>query len=155
MVKIVRGDRVARLGRLALGCTAVIFDPSGSRVLLTQRADNHKWCLPGGHMEPGESAEEACLRETFEETGLKIKVTRLIGVYSDPHQLVEYADGNRYHSVVLSFAATIESGEPGTSDEVLKSGFFLWKEIETMDVMQSTYERLVDALEARPQTFVR
>lgn len=133
----------------------MIFDDSGRRVLLTQRADNGKWCLPGGQMEPGESAEEACIREIFEETGLEISVGRLIGVYSDPHLLVEYADGNRYHVLGLSFAAAIKAGQPGTSDEVLQSGFFFPEEMDDMDVMQSTRERVDDALAEATETFVR
>jgi ADP-ribose pyrophosphatase YjhB (NUDIX family) len=44
-----------------LGCSAAIFDERG-RILLTRRADNGQWCLPGGRMESGESAAEACER---------------------------------------------------------------------------------------------
>ena len=50
-------------------------------------------------MDPGESVTEACAREVWEETGLQGRVGKLIGVYSDPHQLVEYADSNRFRSL--------------------------------------------------------
>jgi ADP-ribose pyrophosphatase YjhB (NUDIX family) len=106
-------------------------------------------------MEAGESAEEACAREILEELGVEIEVGRLIGVYSDPNLLVEYADGNRYHVVGLSFAATIVAGQPGTSDEVLRSGFFLPEEMDSMEVMRTTRDRVTDALVGSSKTFVR
>jgi ADP-ribose pyrophosphatase YjhB (NUDIX family) len=55
------------------------------RILLTQREDSAVWCLPGGAVEDGESLEQAAARETFEETGLQVRLTRLVGVYSQPH----------------------------------------------------------------------
>ena len=50
-------------------------------------------------MDSGESAVETCTREVLEETGLHVQVGRLIGVYSNPHRLIEYADGNRFQHV--------------------------------------------------------
>lgn len=52
------------------------------RVLLTKRDDFHVWCLPSGGVDWGETISDAVLRETREETGLEIKLTRLVGVYS-------------------------------------------------------------------------
>ena len=46
---------------------------------------NH-WALPGGHIEYGESAEEAVVREVEEETGLTTEILKLVGVYSDPNR---------------------------------------------------------------------
>lgn len=68
MPQIIYGERAGRLGRLAVGCSATIFDETRQKVFLTRRSDNGKWCLPGGQMEPGESAVEACQREVAEET---------------------------------------------------------------------------------------
>lgn len=52
------------------------------KVLLTRREDFEVWCLPSGGVEEGESLAEAALRETKEETGVDVELTRLVGVYS-------------------------------------------------------------------------
>ena len=55
MTQVLYGERIGKQGKIRLGCSAAIFDERG-RILLTRRADNNQWCLPGGGMEPGESA---------------------------------------------------------------------------------------------------
>jgi 8-oxo-dGTP pyrophosphatase MutT (NUDIX family) len=52
------------------------------KILLTQRNDFETWILPSGGVEDGESLAQAAIRETKEETGLDIELTRLVGVYS-------------------------------------------------------------------------
>lgn len=52
------------------------------KILLTKREDFEIWCLPGGGVEEGESLAEAAIRETKEETGVDVELTRLVGVYS-------------------------------------------------------------------------
>ncbi len=155
MAKLLFGDRIGRQGSLKLGCAAVIFHAGRQRILLTQRADNGQWCLPGGGLEAGESAAEACQREILEETGLIARVTRLIGVYSDPDMLLTYADGNRYHLIALSFEAEVIGGTLGLSDETTAAGYFTPAEIAEMDVMAHHRQRIADALEQRPAAFVR
>ena len=146
MTQILYGDRISKDGELRLGCSAVIFDEAHQKVLLTRRADNGLWCVPGGKMEAGESAEECCQREVFEETGLQIRPTRLIGVYSNRDQLVIYPDGNKVHIVVLSFEAEIVSGAPGLSEETTEVGYFSLDEIKSMPMHDRHQERVEDAL---------
>ena len=88
MTQILYGDRIGRQGNIRLGCSAVLFDVNREKVLLTRRADNGRWCLPSGGVEPGESVTEACIRETLEETGLRVRVKRLTSVFSSPDRLV-------------------------------------------------------------------
>ena len=52
------------------------------KILLTQREDFETWILPSGGVEAGESLAQAALRETKEETGLDVELTRLVGIYS-------------------------------------------------------------------------
>jgi len=146
MTQIHYGPRLGKEGELRLGCSAVIFDDSRQKVLLTQRADNGRWCLPGGHMEAGESAAEACEREVLEETGLKVRATRLLGVYSNPDQLVIYKDGNKAFFVVLNFEVKILEGEPGLSDETTAFGWFSLEEMESMPIHANHKSRVEDAM---------
>ena len=65
--------------------SAVVWREAGARqLLLMQRSDNGCWGLPGGYVEPGESVADATQREVQEETGYRVELGRLIGVYSDP-----------------------------------------------------------------------
>jgi len=99
----------------------------GARILLMRRSDNGYWGLPGGYVEPGESVSDAVAREVFEETGVRIRPGRLVGVYSEPaRQVIEYPDGRRVQAVNLCFEARPvgEVGEPTTPHETLATGYF-------------------------------
>ncbi len=110
-----------------LSVSAVVWHGSEPRqLLLMQRSDNGLWGLPGGYVELGESVGEAAAREVFEETGVKIAVQRLIGVYSEPtRQVIEYPDGKRVQSINLCFEAeSVGQGEPTTPEETLATDYF-------------------------------
>ncbi|MFJ7247171.1 NUDIX domain-containing protein [Kitasatospora sp. NPDC098652] len=53
------------------------------RVLAIRRADNGTWELPGGVLELDEAVEDGVRREVYEETGIKVCVERLTGVYKN------------------------------------------------------------------------
>ena len=154
MTQVLYGPRLGKQGKLRLGCSAAIFDEH-KRILLTRRTDNGQWCLPGGGVESGESAAEACEREVFEETGLKVRVTRLVGVYSHPDQLVIYPNGNKAFIVALHFEAEVLGGEPGLSDETTDFGYFTLNEIEGMELLGRHAERVVDTFENYPQALIK
>ena len=155
MAKLIYGDRIGATGQLRVSCSATIFDAARERILLTRRTDNGRWCLPGGAVEAGESVEETCVREVREETGLEVRVTRLVGVYSSPDFVVVYADGNRWQFISLSFEAEVLGGELGLSDETTEAGYFTPVEIKQMDLMDNHVQRIADALAAQSQAFLR
>ncbi len=147
MTQVLYGDRIGQEGELRVGSSAVIFDDKREKVLLTKRADNGLWCLPGGKMEPGESIEECCRREVLEETGLEVQLRRLIAVYSNRDQLVVYKDGAKVQFVILSFEAQISGGMLVLSNETTDAGFFTLGEIEGMEMHDRHKDRILDALQ--------
>ena len=155
MSELIQGERVARGATLRAGASALIFDQERKEVLLTRRADNGLWCLPGGGMDPGESAEETCIRECLEETGLHVRVTKLVGVYTSPNITVQYADGNRIQPITFSFEAEITGGELGLSDETIDFGWYTVAEIEAMDTLEHHLTRIHDAVKNHPEAFFR
>jgi ADP-ribose pyrophosphatase YjhB (NUDIX family) len=155
MTQVLYGERLGKEGKLRVGCSAVIFDEAREKALLTRRADNGRWCVPGGGLEAGESVEEACIREVWEETGLRVRVKRLIGVYSDPNQLVIYKDGNKAFFVVLSFEVEVTGGELGLSDETTEYGWFSLAEMDSMPMHDRHQQRVIDALMGQPETLIK
>lgn len=127
------GDRIGATARMRVGAAAAVMD--GERLLLTKRTDNGEWCLPGGAIEPGERPAEAAERETLEETGLSVRVTGLVGVYSNPDVVVVYPDGNRVQIVGVVFHAEALGGEAGCSAEVSESGWFTAAEAARLTVI--------------------
>lgn len=149
------GEYIGRTAQVSVGCSAIIFDQTGTKILLTRRSDNGRWCLPSGRLDSGESVEECCVREVWEETGLKVRVTRLAGIYSTPHRITVYADGNRWHVIALSFVAEIIGGELGLSDETTEVGFFKLDELDRLDLMEPHRERIEDALNLEVSVYIK
>jgi ADP-ribose pyrophosphatase len=155
MTKIIHGERVGKLGKIHLGCSAVLFNSEKNQVLLTRRTDNGMWCLPGGMIDPGETVAEGCAREILEETGLKVRITRFTGIYSDPNQLVIYPDNTQAHIIALNFEVDLLGGEMRLSNETDDIRFFLVAEALEMDLFHSHVLRIRDALTMQDAAFIR
>ena len=113
---------------------AVVVDDSG-QILLHRRADNGKWSLPGGAMEMGETAAQTAIREVREETGLKIKINELIGVYSNKY--TELANKDKYYGVGIHFSASVIGGQiVRTAEESTDVRFFAIDEIPKLAFKQ-------------------
>jgi 8-oxo-dGTP diphosphatase len=79
------------------------------KFLLMQRKGSHgsgNWCFPGGHLEFNESFEECVIRETMEETGMKIKNVKYFGITNDM-----FKDEDK-HYVTIFIISDYESSEP-------------------------------------------
>ncbi|BCU82523.1 NUDIX hydrolase [Polycladomyces abyssicola] len=99
-----------------VAAAGIVWDDAKG-VLLIQRADNHHWEPPGGVVELDEALDAAVIREIREETGIEVKVIRLIGVYKTIGR-------NGTHVVSLVFLCTPVGGTLQLSPETVNVGFF-------------------------------
>lgn len=90
--------------------TAVVTDQH-DRIVMVRRRDNDLWALPGGGMDLGESIVQTAVREVKEETGLDVEVTGLVGVYTNPHHVMAYDDGEVRQQFSLCFTTQLVGGE--------------------------------------------
>jgi ADP-ribose pyrophosphatase YjhB (NUDIX family) len=96
--------------------TGVVASRDG-RILLVRRGHEPaygRWSFPSGFVDRGEPVEEAAAREALEEAGVRVRIDRLLGVFSTAGDPV----------VFVAFAATIVDGEPAAGDEALEVGLF-------------------------------
>lgn len=118
-------------------CTIPILD--GKLVLLKRGIEPSygKWVFPGGFLDRGEQVEAAAIRETWEEVNLKVRVNRLLNVYSYPG----------YPVVVIVYLAEVEGGELRAMDETLEVRTFALEEIPWEELaFMSTRQALQDYL---------
>jgi 8-oxo-dGTP diphosphatase len=120
-----------------VGAFAVIFD-SGVNVLLCHRTDRDAWNLPGGRVEPGETPQEAVVREVLEEVGLHVRVERLLGVHPVPTK----------DDLVFTFLCVPVGGVLSTSREADRVAWFGRANLPA-NTLPRHLERIEDAYEAR------
>jgi ADP-ribose pyrophosphatase YjhB (NUDIX family) len=107
---------------LFVGARGVVIDDQ-NRLLLIQRSDNHRWAIPAGAMELGESIEECAIRETFEETGLRATSLSPFAFYTKYTYTNEY--GHTYQQILMSFRIYSWEGElVRQTEESIDAGFF-------------------------------
>lgn len=101
---------------VAAGVGMVVSDRD--EILLIRRTDTGRWALPGGAVDPGESAADATVREVWEETGVHCELITLQGVYTDPGHRIEYlSDGEVRSENSTVYVARPVGGEPTPSSE--------------------------------------
>ncbi|MFB8003124.1 NUDIX domain-containing protein [Nocardia sp. NPDC056000] len=118
-----------------------MVDDSG-RVLMQRRGDSGNWSLPGGIMEVGETLEECVVRETREETGLDIEITGLLGIYTDPAHVIEYADGEVRQEFAVVYYGRVIGGDIQVSHESTAVRFLSLEELDGLPVHPTVRLRL-------------
>ena len=108
----------------------------GDEVLLIQRGKPPRmgqWSLPGGHIEWGEAAAVAALRELREETGVEAELAGLIDVVDGVFVSQTSGETTR-HYVLVDYAARWISGEPVAGDDAMDARF--WPMADALEVVE-------------------
>jgi ADP-ribose pyrophosphatase YjhB (NUDIX family) len=108
---------------LMIGAVVLIVDKQ-NRLLMMKRSDSGSWGLPGGAVEPGETVEEAALRETLEESGLRVEEMSLFGVFSGPECYYKYPNGDEVYNVTVAYLSREVSGDIRLNGEHTEWGLF-------------------------------
>jgi len=113
---------------ITLTVDPIIITNEGRVILVKRVFDPYKdhWAIPGGIVEYGETVENAVVREVKEETGLDIKIEKLIGVYSDPRR------DPRGHFVSVCFLCKPVGGSLRTSKETKEVKAFSKEEVKSL-----------------------
>jgi 8-oxo-dGTP diphosphatase len=82
------------------------------RLLVVRRRDSGSWELPGGRVDVGESAVDAAIRETAEESGVVLRVIGMVGLYTDPRYVVRSVAGEVRQPFVVVLRGVAVCGEP-------------------------------------------
>jgi 8-oxo-dGTP pyrophosphatase MutT (NUDIX family) len=110
------GNRLLLLPSVA----AVIRDHAGD-LLLQEKASGEGWSLPAGAIEPGETPQEAIIREVMEETGLAVVSTNVLGVFGGNEFRYIYPNGDQVEYVVTLFKCQVLEGGGTWTDTETKS----------------------------------
>lgn len=117
------------------------------KLLLVKRKFNPDagyWAIPGGHLELGERTEAAAEREGFEETGFKVKVSRLAGIIDK----IMYDEEGRikYHYVLINYFVEQVKGNmdqaPIPDSDALDARFVKFSELKNYQLTDSLIELL-------------
>jgi ADP-ribose pyrophosphatase YjhB (NUDIX family) len=126
--------------------TALVYIARDDAVLLVrQNYGRRYWSLPGGSVEQGESVEGAAVREVKEETGLDVRLARLVGLYSKPAQ----------DAVAILFEAEVLGGSIGeATDEIAECGYFRAGALPA-PIRDHLVQRIADARQGLPHAVWR
>lgn len=133
------------------GGVGIVQNEAG-HILLHKRSDNGRWGLPGGAIELGERVDQTVINEVFEETGLIVEPTRVVGLYSDDHFRITYPHGDKVKIVSTLLACHVVGGQlQADGKESLEVGFFPPDALPSLPYFH--YIRVQDMLANQPEAF--
>jgi ADP-ribose pyrophosphatase YjhB (NUDIX family) len=121
--------------------SVIVFDES-ERVLLVRHVEGNDWTTPGGMIEPYELPSNAALREMWEETGLHVVLTHIIGVFGGSLCSSTYSNGDKMAWISTVFGARAIGGSlKPDGEETLEARYF--SRAETLAVRCKPHVQLV------------
>jgi len=118
---------------------AIVFDRQG-RLLMIQRGHDPGaglWSIPGGRIEPGETDEQALVRELLEETNLQVMVGRLVGRVRREGPSGTVID-------IRDYAATVAAGTLCAGDDAADARWVTAAELGRLEVTEGLIEALTE-----------
>lgn len=133
---------------LVPACGVLAVNRAGE-ILLQRRRDTGQWALPMGRQEIGETPSQCAVRETYEETGVRVEVTGIVGVYSDPAHIVAYSDGEIRQEWELTLLARPVGGTPTINEEASAVRWVAPADLDRLDIHPTMRRQIDDHLSGR------
>ncbi|AIR63237.1 ADP-ribose pyrophosphatase [Cedecea neteri] len=114
------------------------------KVLMVKEAEDGKWSLPGGWADVGDTPSAAVCREVREETGLEVKVTKLLGVWD---RNLHGHPPLPWHVYKLIFLCEETGGNLALSHESTDIGFFAINDLPELSLTRIVPEELIVSME--------
>ncbi|MFB6630668.1 NUDIX domain-containing protein [Streptomyces sp. NPDC056362] len=134
--------------------TAVVCDDTG-RLLVIHKTDNDLWALPGGGHDIGERIADTVVREVEEETGIRVMVDGIVGLYTDPEHVLAYDDGEVRQQFSICFRARPVGGSLRTSSESKEVRWMAPADLDDLDIHPSMRLRIQHGLdESRREPYI-
>lgn len=145
--------RAPKANSLVVAVAVVVQDNKG-RVLLIRRTDNGLWALPGGAQDLGESLRQAATREVEEETGLRVEIVSVAGIYSDPNHVIAYDDGEVRQEFSICLRGSVIGGELRPSVESAQVCWFTADQVDELEIHPSMRVRIRHGMKVDQQPFI-
>jgi 8-oxo-dGTP pyrophosphatase MutT (NUDIX family) len=132
----------------------VVVNDAGE-LLLIHRTDNDNWALPGGATDAAESLTDTAVRETLEETGVRVEVAGLVGIYTDPRHVILYtSNGEVRQEFSVVYTARPVGGSPRPSSESREVVWVAPERIDALTMHPSMRLRIGHYLERRERPYL-
>lgn len=124
-----------------------VTDDTGA-ILLLRRTDTGLWTIPTGGLKIGETISQCAIRECEEETGLKVEITGLVGVFSTPDHVIAYGKGEVRQPVNVCLRARVTGGSAAPTDEASDIRWVRPDQIGSYDIHPAILRRIRHGVES-------